>query len=61
MRGVVGLAVARALLQRFPDKSTVLIERHTRPGEETRYLSIVIFVNFEYLARFTGNKQLAQL
>lgn len=34
--GVVGLAVARALLQRFPDKSTILIERRTRPGEETR-------------------------
>ncbi|KAH9991632.1 NAD dehydrogenase [Russula compacta] len=34
--GVVGLAIARALLQRFPDKSTILIERHTRPGEETR-------------------------
>jgi hypothetical protein len=35
-RGVIGLAVARALLQRFPDKSTILIERRTRPGEETR-------------------------
>ena len=34
--GVVGLAVARALLQRFPDRSTVLVERHTHPGEETR-------------------------
>lgn len=34
--GVVGLAVARALLQRFPDRSTVLVERHTRSGEETR-------------------------
>jgi cation diffusion facilitator CzcD-associated flavoprotein CzcO len=34
--GVVGLAVARALLQRFPDRSTILVERHTRPGEETR-------------------------
>ena len=35
-RGVIGLAVARALLQRFPDKSTILIERRTRSGEETR-------------------------
>ncbi|KAI9511276.1 NAD dehydrogenase [Russula earlei] len=33
--GIVGLAVARALLRRFPDKSTILIERHARPGEET--------------------------
>ena len=35
-RGVVGLAVARALLRRFPDRSTVLVERRTLPGEETR-------------------------
>lgn len=35
-RGVVGLAVARALLRRFPDRSTVLVERHNLPGEETR-------------------------
>ncbi|KAI0034418.1 NAD dehydrogenase [Vararia minispora EC-137] len=33
--GVVGLAVARYLAQRFPDKTTVLLERHTRAGEET--------------------------
>lgn len=33
--GVVGLAVARALSRRFPEKTTVLIERHTRAGEET--------------------------
>jgi len=33
--GIVGLAVARALLQRFPEKSTIVIERHSRAGEET--------------------------
>jgi L-2-hydroxyglutarate oxidase LhgO len=36
-KGVVGLAVARALSQRFPEKTTILIERHARAGEETRY------------------------
>ncbi|KAI0313605.1 FAD dependent oxidoreductase [Amylostereum chailletii] len=33
--GVVGLAVARQLSRRFADKSTILLERHTRAGEET--------------------------
>ncbi|KAH9049215.1 NAD dehydrogenase [Lactarius deliciosus] len=33
--GVVGLAVARALSRRFPEKTTIVIERHTRAGEET--------------------------
>ncbi|KAF8165094.1 FAD dependent oxidoreductase [Crassisporium funariophilum] len=33
--GVVGLAVAQRLSQRFPSKSTYLLERHTRAGEET--------------------------
>ncbi|KAI0260505.1 NAD dehydrogenase [Gloeopeniophorella convolvens] len=33
--GVVGLAIARALSQRFTNKTTVLIERHNRAGEET--------------------------
>lgn len=33
--GVVGLAVTRALAERFPEKSTYLVERHARPGEET--------------------------
>ncbi|KAF8259897.1 FAD dependent oxidoreductase-domain-containing protein [Lactarius quietus] len=33
--GVVGLAIARALSHRFPEKTTILIERHTRAGEET--------------------------
>ncbi|KAJ7122776.1 NAD dehydrogenase [Mycena epipterygia] len=32
--GVVGLAIARSLSQ-CPNKSTILIERHTRAGEET--------------------------
>ncbi|KAJ7688400.1 FAD dependent oxidoreductase [Mycena rosella] len=32
--GVVGLAIARRLSQ-FSDKSTILVERHTRAGEET--------------------------
>ncbi|KAI0750878.1 NAD dehydrogenase [Daedaleopsis nitida] len=33
--GVVGLAVAQRLGQRFPDKSTYLVERHHIAGEET--------------------------
>ncbi|KAI0299750.1 NAD dehydrogenase [Multifurca ochricompacta] len=33
--GVVGLAITRALSRRFPDKTTILIERHSRLGEET--------------------------
>ncbi|KAI0776047.1 NAD dehydrogenase [Trametes elegans] len=33
--GVVGLAVAQRLSQKFPDKSTYLVERHGVPGEET--------------------------
>ncbi|PCH41244.1 FAD dependent oxidoreductase [Wolfiporia cocos MD-104 SS10] len=33
--GVVGLAIARQLVQRFPSKSTFLVERHGRAGEET--------------------------
>ncbi|KAJ6539012.1 NAD dehydrogenase [Mycena capillaripes] len=33
--GVVGLAIARSLSQKFSDKSTILVERHTRAGEET--------------------------
>ncbi|MCO5610077.1 hypothetical protein L7F22_064312 [Adiantum nelumboides] len=33
--GVVGLAVARALTRRWPDKTTFLVERHERVGEET--------------------------
>ncbi|KAG7096673.1 hypothetical protein E1B28_004087 [Marasmius oreades] len=32
--GVVGLAVAQRLCENFPSKSTYVIERHTRPGEE---------------------------
>ncbi|KAH9947249.1 NAD dehydrogenase [Amylocystis lapponica] len=33
--GVVGLAVARHLAQRFPSKSTYLVERHSSAGQET--------------------------
>ncbi|KDQ64930.1 hypothetical protein JAAARDRAFT_167704 [Jaapia argillacea MUCL 33604] len=33
--GVVGLAVAQRLSERFPNKSTFLVERHSRAGEET--------------------------
>ncbi|KDR83478.1 hypothetical protein GALMADRAFT_55409 [Galerina marginata CBS 339.88] len=33
--GVVGLAVAQRLCQHFPSKSTYLVERHGRAGEET--------------------------
>lgn len=32
---MVGLAITHALARRFPDKSTYLVERHQRPGEET--------------------------
>ncbi|RDB20492.1 L-2-hydroxyglutarate dehydrogenase, mitochondrial [Hypsizygus marmoreus] len=32
--GVVGLAIAQRLSQRFPALSTYLVERHSRPGEE---------------------------
>ena len=33
--GVVGLAIARRLIQLFPNKSTYLVERHNNVGEET--------------------------
>jgi 2-hydroxyglutarate dehydrogenase len=33
--GVVGLAIASHLCKRYPDKSTFLVERHVRAGEET--------------------------
>lgn len=33
--GVVGLAVAAQLVRRYPEKSTFLVERHRRVGEET--------------------------
>ncbi|KAH9843870.1 NAD dehydrogenase [Rhodofomes roseus] len=32
--GVVGLAIARQLVQSFPSKATFLVERHDRAGEE---------------------------
>lgn len=34
--GVIGLAIARRLSERFPTKSTFLVERHVRAGEEIR-------------------------
>ncbi|KAJ3998615.1 NAD dehydrogenase [Lentinula boryana] len=34
--GVVGLAIAQRLCEKFPMKTTYLIERHARAGEETR-------------------------
>jgi hypothetical protein len=34
--GVVGLAIAQRLSERFPTKSTYLVERHPHAGEETR-------------------------
>jgi len=40
MSGVVGLAIAQRLSQRFPSKSTYLIERHGQAGEETRQVSV---------------------
>lgn len=33
--GVVGLAIAAQLARRYPEKSTFLVERHRRAGEET--------------------------
>ena len=34
--GVVGLAIARRLVLRHPERSTYLVERNSRVGEETR-------------------------
>lgn len=34
LEGVVGLAIAQRLSQRFPACSTILVERHSRAGEE---------------------------
>lgn len=35
--GVVGLAIAQRLSQRYPTKTSFLVERHVRAGEEIRY------------------------
>ncbi|KAK2466410.1 hypothetical protein APHAL10511_002052 [Amanita phalloides] len=32
--GVIGLAIAQRLSRRYPNKTTFLVERHSRPGEE---------------------------
>ena len=34
--GVIGLAIARRLAERFPTKSTFVVERHAAAGQETR-------------------------
>ena len=34
--GVVGLAVAAKLVQMYPKRSTVVVERHSKAGQETR-------------------------
>lgn len=33
--GVIGLAIARQLATRYPERSTYLVERHKHPGQET--------------------------
>jgi len=33
--GVVGLSIAQALIKRFPNKTTYIVERHEKAGEET--------------------------
>lgn len=39
--GVVGLAIAQRLSQQFPTKTTYLVERHARAGEEIRYAYVL--------------------
>lgn len=39
--GVVGLAIAQRLSQRFPTKTTFLVERHVRAGEEIRCVCVL--------------------
>jgi 2-hydroxyglutarate dehydrogenase len=36
--GVVGLALAERLARQRAGESTILVERHSRVGEETRYV-----------------------
>ena len=38
-QGVVGLAIGQRLAQRYPRKSTYVVERHGRAGEETRQVN----------------------
>ncbi|TFK29259.1 NAD dehydrogenase [Coprinopsis marcescibilis] len=40
--GVVGLAIARRLCQEYPSKSTYVVERHARAGEEIRLLRALL-------------------
>ena len=35
--GVVGLAIARELIRKFPERSTYVVERNNLFGEETRF------------------------
>ncbi|POW05062.1 hypothetical protein PSTT_09931 [Puccinia striiformis] len=41
--GVVGLAIARELTNRFRDRSTFVVERNAQPGQETRYEEILVY------------------
>ncbi|KAF8741475.1 FAD dependent oxidoreductase, partial [Rhizoctonia solani] len=46
--GVVGLAIAQRLAYKFPDKSTYLVERNSRVGEETRVKELPKFRGLYY-------------
>ncbi|QRW19318.1 FAD-dependent oxidoreductase [Rhizoctonia solani] len=48
--GVVGLAIAQRLAYKFPDKSTYLVERNSRVGEETRMKELPKFRGLYYPA-----------
>lgn len=47
--GVVGLAIARLLSLHYPEKSTFLVERNERAGEETRFVETPNFTNWDDL------------
>lgn len=40
--GVVGLALAERLARQRKGESTILVERHSRVGEETRYVAFIL-------------------
>ncbi|KAI9608194.1 hypothetical protein KEM48_003326 [Puccinia striiformis f. sp. tritici PST-130] len=40
--GVVGLAVAQGLINRFRDRSTFVVECNTQPGQGTMYKGILV-------------------
>lgn len=56
--GVVGLAVARKLSEAFADRTTFLVERHTRFGEETRWVASFLKVLSAFLLRCSEDVQL---